>query len=795
MAKADVSREPPARYFEQLAPQLTPLAQVLAGGADLQSDNPSGIILLEERVQVVDAQGRRFDVCHTVYKSLTEPGAQALGESIFSYRHKEQAFHLVLAETIQPDGSVMPVKPNAVLLQSPQRQADYALYDDVAEVKVIYPNVKPGSITRTITVIEDLTTRMPGEYTQHFIWGGNWPSARERVVIALPAPLAARLQVTVLGADQPDTVRETLADGTTRLTWRRDNIPARRYEVQRAPSSQVGPAFRLSTIASWDDVGRWFSGLLVGREELSPSLASQVDTWTRGVEKREDLIRLLLAKASNDVRYTGLEFGQADYQPHSCNEVWENQYGDCKDKANLLAAFLRRKGVAAHVALVNTTHLGLIDRRAPDFRVFTHAIVAIPDGRGGYEFCDPTIESAEPGMIGPSSADRDVLVMKNGTAEWVRTPPQKAGRLDYRFDLKLSASGEISGWLNLTASGYYAAGQRARFRKADIHESRRRLGETVRGFFAGAEVIDVITGSIPPSESGPDTVKAYFVVQSQDGGETERRSLAFPRSDYLFLDLGTTSRRDSTYFLYQDDISVTTALALPPGFNAGALPTDYKVETPTGSAFAHWRFNAGVLTAEIHLNVSKSILPAGEFGRFYQGMQSLQAWLAKPAVLTADATLAASPEASLQVDLPLMPTGEGQLDLVEKRYPFSGNRALRRAALAKTVAYFPNDKPTVFTARLNLVILDWNEDKNQQALDQVVPLLATYRSDIPAESYAWGESVHGLVLSDLKRTDEALAIFTRMAADPLLSDERRALERLHAAHLLESKSLDDAIAM
>jgi hypothetical protein len=794
-SRADVSREAPPLYAEQIVPLLTPLSQVINGGASFLADNPSALVLLDEHLQVVDAEGRRFSVYHTVYKSLTEAGAQSNADDVYTYRRKEQAFHLVLAETIQPDGSVMPVKPNAVLLQSPQRQADYALYDDLAEVKIIYPNVKPGSLTHTIAITQDLTTRMPGEYTQRHVWGGSWPTVLERMVVTMPAPLAARLRINALGSDQPDAARETLPDGLVRLNWRRENIPARRYEVHRAPSAQVGPSFQIGTIASWDDIGRWFSGLLAGRDELSPALAAKVDDWTKKTSKRDELIRILLDKASREVRYTGLEFGKADYQPHSCNDVWENQYGDCKDKANLLVAFLRRKGIEAHIALVNTTHLGLIDRRAPDFRIFTHAIVAIPDGRGRYEFCDPTIDCAEPGMIGPSTADRDVLVVKKDGAEWVHTPSQKAGRLDYRFDLKLAPSGEISGWLNLTASGYYAADQRSRFRKIDVYESRRQLGEIVRGFFAGAEVVDVVTAATPPADSGPDTIKAYFIVPAQDGAQTDRRSLPFPRSSSLFLDMGTTSRRDSTYFLWQDEIAVTATLGLPPGLSADALPPAYQVETPTGSASAQWRVEGPTLTAELRLTLSRHALPAGEFGRFYQAMQSLQTWLAKPAVLTADATRPATAKDALQVDLPLMPTGEGQLDLVEKRYPANGNHALRRAALNKTADYFANDKLTVFKARLRLIILDWDEDKNQQALDQVVPLLAAYRANIPAETYAWGESVHGLLLQDLKRTDEALAIFTRMTADTGLSDERRALESLHSAELLEAASPDKAVAL
>ena len=48
-----------------------------------------------------------------------------------------------------------------------------------------------------------------------------------------------------------------------------------------------------------------------------------------------------------EVRYTGIEFGEAAIVPHDPAETLAKKYGDCKDKATLLVAMLRAAGIPA----------------------------------------------------------------------------------------------------------------------------------------------------------------------------------------------------------------------------------------------------------------------------------------------------------------------------------------------------------------------------------------------------------------------------------------------------------------
>lgn len=786
-----VSRTPPEAYVRQAAPLLTPLAKILSAPIPADKDAVAQV-LIDESVHIVAADGRVLRVRQVAYRALTEAALKTLGEDIFSYGRDQQKFHLVRAVAIQPDGTEQAVASDAIIVQSPQHQSNLAIYDDTTEVRIIYPRIPVGGVTQTITINEDTKARLPGAYTIRNVWGGSWPTALERMVVDLPESMSGHLRWFTMGPDAVDPTRETLPESRVRLTWKREGIRMTTYEVERAPAVQTGPSLHLTTLGQWDEVAGWFQNLLVGRDQLPPELVAKVDEWVKAAPNRDAVLRTLFSKVADEIRYTSLALNEGDYQPQTCAEVWARRHGDCKDKSNLLVSLLRRAGIPAHIALLNTDHLGLIDRRAPDYRVFTHAIVAIPDDRGDYTFCDPTTASGSPGMYAPSVADRDALVIREGRADWAHIPPQKAGRLNYVFDLALSPAGEISGWLTFTADGVYGAWERERYRNQDNPSRRSALSRIVRGFFAGAEVIDIVTPD-PITAPAPAVARAYFVVSAQSDAVTGPTSITFPRSPSLFFNLGTTEARETAYFLYQDQARVSATFKLPAGTTTGVLPAAFQLETPAALVDARWRTEPGVVRAEFLLDVRQSSLAPREFGRFYQAMLALDSWLGQPLSLRTDGTTAPTAPAAAAIDLPLMPTGRGQLDLIAKRYPYSGSRDPRRAALQRALQYFPNDPATAYEAGVHLAVLDWNEDRNQEAFDRTGALLAAHRSILSPGLIAWGESIQGLALRDLGRTDEAIALFARIARDSTVGAWRRSQDALNAIEILKTR--DPAAAL
>ncbi|MGB8353897.1 MAG: DUF3857 domain-containing protein, partial [Chthoniobacteraceae bacterium] len=794
VSAGDVSTQPPAIYREKLAALLTPLEEVLHSKASNRQADENGATLLEEDFHYIDDKGGRCIVWHRISKAFNDSAAKDMAESTFTYRKANQKIHLVVARTIMPDGSRIPVQPSAAILESPQRQADYSLYNDQEELRLIFPNVKPGSVTESIVVIEESAFRMPNEFTASFDWAYGWPIQKMHYVVEMPSAMADLLKIHTLGQGVPEMEKSQPARDRVRMNWTKENIAPLPQEWNLTPTCQTGPELFLTTLPDWDAFVHWYAPLVEARSPIKPPLSEKIDAWTKNAHGPKEILDILMAKVASDVRYVGLEFGASDLQPHDCNEVWANQYGDCKDKANLLRAMLHYKGIDAYITLLNTENTGLVEKRNPGYNQFDHAIVAVELEHGKYVFCDPTITYAKPGTLSPNDADRDVLLVKNNAAEWAHTPAADAGLLHYDLDLKLSPDGGLSGWLTQESSGCYGLWNADNYARLDKSQLRDRAHDIVLGFFKGAEIVDVTTTPLEKWD-GPYQLKAYFIVPAANKENQNQLTLAFPQSTALFTDLGPEKKRTTPYYLWADTVKVTARIKLPDGSTPSNLPQSYKLESAPADIAAHWEINGGTCLATLEMHTKPSLLQADQFEMLYNAYLSVRAWLDNPLTLTATGA-SPGPDNAMDVtleDFPMMPSGAGQLELVDKMYPENGDTNLRRAALRKVMQYFPTNPESSFSAELQLAILDWRDNKNKEAAAEIRRILQVYHNSVGIEDISWGEFMLGNALKDAGQTEDALKIFKDLGTKGKLSKFRRAWSDYQAASILQAKSPPDAI--
>jgi len=93
-------------------------------------------------------------------------------------------------------------------------------------------------------------------------------------------------------------------------------------------------------MTDWTSVSRWLSELSDPQAELSESIAARAATLTSGAGTEFQKIQAI-GKFAQGVQYVSIQTGigrGGGYKPHAAKEVLEKQYGDCKDKANLMRA-------------------------------------------------------------------------------------------------------------------------------------------------------------------------------------------------------------------------------------------------------------------------------------------------------------------------------------------------------------------------------------------------------------------------------------------------------------------------
>jgi lipoprotein NlpI/transglutaminase-like putative cysteine protease len=140
----------------------------------------------------------------------------------------------------------------------------------------------------------------------------------------------------------------------------------------------VKDQIELSEFQTWGEVAQWADRLFARAMQPSAALDAQAQQIAaRAGTSTEERLRLALDFVQQEVRYFGTESGVNSHQPASTEAVLKQRFGDCKDKAALLASLLHKLGLSATPALVPVFLREQVRERLVSPLSFDHAIVAV----------------------------------------------------------------------------------------------------------------------------------------------------------------------------------------------------------------------------------------------------------------------------------------------------------------------------------------------------------------------------------------------------------------------------------
>ncbi len=238
----------------------------------------------------------------------------------------------------------------------------------------------------------------------------------------------------------------TLKDDRVSQTFEGGPFAPLPEEVPGQPAETTLPGYvAYTTGASWAAVAAAYADI-VDRQIGKPDLTAFVRDAKNGLDGKRDrdaIVGRLVARLGADVKYTGIEFGEASIIPRTPAEVFERRYGDCKDKALLLTALLRAAGIPAEVALLDSGFGPDVDPDVPGFGGFDHAIVYVPGGKPLW--IDATDQFSAVGELPLGDQGRLALVATRKTTALVRTPetPSSANLTRETRAIKVAEDGKV----------------------------------------------------------------------------------------------------------------------------------------------------------------------------------------------------------------------------------------------------------------------------------------------------------------------------------------------------------------
>ncbi|HSY40365.1 MAG TPA: DUF3857 domain-containing protein, partial [Polyangia bacterium] len=460
-----------------------PPAEVLAAAATVKPPTDSPVIILyEELVHTYEDAHRSRHLYRQVYKILTPHGVEAWDSLSSGWSPWYEEKPALRARIVVPGGRVFTLDPKTIET-SGMSGGDEAVYSDRQMVRAPLPGVAVGAVVEVEISWTERAPLFEAGTTHRFFFGGTVPVQKTRLEIDKPVGMHLDHVVRRIPSI---TQTFTIKNDRSNESYESGPIAAMPEEVPGQPTDTILPGYvAYTTGPSWATVAAAYADI-VDRQIGKPDLTAYVRDAKKGLDPRRDrdaIIGRLVARLGVDVKYTGIEFGEASIVPRTPAEVLERRYGDCKDKALLLVALLRAAGIPAQVALLDAGFGPDVDPDVPGFGSFDHAIVYVPGGRPLW--IDATDQFSAVGELPLADQGRLALVAARGTTAPLTTPRAASSANLSREERTISVAenGKVRVVEISELAGSAGHAMRSDYARAERKQIEERLGGYVRSTY------------------------------------------------------------------------------------------------------------------------------------------------------------------------------------------------------------------------------------------------------------------------------------------------------------------------
>jgi lipoprotein NlpI/transglutaminase-like putative cysteine protease len=356
------------------------VSQTSPGSSARIGSAPMHYRLLEDQV-LIDAAGQSV---YTHYiRSVDDPAALSKAAQIeTSFDPNYQTLSLHRVDVIRAGKRINKLDRAKVKLLQRETQLERQMYDGTVTASLIVDDVRSGDEVEVAYTIKGSNPVFDGHAVNTlYLTSDRGPVALDQVRIIHPInrnidvklwDASIKVERRPLGAQE-----EILIDAGARDQIQ--NEPNESY-FSLAPQWVMYQEFD-----SWNAVAKWGMQLFKENGAEAPSVDAKAKEIAAAYPDAKDRLLAALKFVQADVRYFGTEFGAGSHRPAPPEQVFNQRYGDCKDKVMLLMALLHRMQIEATPVLVSTYLRSHLSDMPPSPLDFNHVIARVDlDGKTYY---------------------------------------------------------------------------------------------------------------------------------------------------------------------------------------------------------------------------------------------------------------------------------------------------------------------------------------------------------------------------------------------------------------------------
>jgi hypothetical protein len=253
--------------------------------------------------------------------------------------------------------------------------------------KYAYYEYRPAGYPYTVHYEYELKIKNGISYYPGFYPVASYRTSLEKAKYTLQTPSSTeiRFKTEKMSQEQP-LVTETATSKT--YEWVFSDIPAIQREPYAPELISLIPVLRVApndfcmegqcgNMSDWNNLGKWITELMAGRDELSPRLKEKLISMTADASSEKEKVKILFEYLQSTTRYVAILLGIGGFQPMSASDVEKTGFGDCKALTNYLKCMLTAVGIPSVYTVISTDRKDLY----PDFASLgqmNHVILAVP---------------------------------------------------------------------------------------------------------------------------------------------------------------------------------------------------------------------------------------------------------------------------------------------------------------------------------------------------------------------------------------------------------------------------------
>lgn len=565
--------------------------------------------LVDLQVTTVFPNGLASRFHQVVFQPLTDAAAAEAREYGFSFEADTETVQLRGARIYRKSGQIDEA------IESGEGATDnpaMAMYSSARAFYVHFPRLDPGDVVELQYRVEDVAHRNAfADYFGEVVYmQSTEPIARSEYVLITPKSRAFYFNKPNVAG-----LKQKVEEKGDQKIWhfQAENVAALEPEPAMPPLAEALGHVHVSTYKSWDDMGRWYWGLVKDQFTADDEVRRRAMEITKGLTDEKAKVRAVYDFVVQKTRYVALEFGIHGFKPYRCAQIFARGFGDCKDKATLIVTMLKELGIPATIVILRTGLKGDFETEPASLAPFDHAIAYVPSLDW---YLDGTAEFTGSNEL--PSMDRGALAIQinEGKPKLVHLPEPKASEsiANKRVEAVVNADGSAHIEWKVEVSGSSASSWRQRYHAKATQ--KQRVQEDLASELPGLDVQTVTASDLDDIERRVE-IKAKAKAPTFARKDGEARTIAVGAREHMVRNYAplSTRRRDiriPTLSTQENE----TVVKLPQGAKILGAPHAAEGTSPYGQFKVETESNGTTVRVKTTVAITKSRIPAAEYAAF-----------------------------------------------------------------------------------------------------------------------------------------------------------------------------------